>query len=368
MPHRRPRREFLVESSQAALGFSLLPFAARVQGNQKSTERKGSVSWETLIADLERLIPKLMEETKVPGVSIALIKDAKLHWRRGFGVKDRDTKVPVDNDTVFEAASVSKTVFAYAALKLCEKGGIGLDTPLTRYTSERFLEGDARLDLITARHVLSHTSGFQNWRSDEKPLKIHFAPGEKYFYSGEGYNYLQSVITHKTGQPIEAYMKANLFVPFGMASSGYVWNDRFENYAARPHEVDGKPLDNRKRTAADAARYAAAGDLHTTPSDYARFLIEVIDPKKSDAFRLTKESLKEMIRPQVKVDDSKSWALGWEIQHTKGGDFIQHGGNNKGFHAYASASVEGKYGFVIMTNGDNGWKICGQILHRFLTG
>jgi CubicO group peptidase (beta-lactamase class C family) len=368
MSQRMRRREFLLGSSQSVLGFSLLPFVVQAQGNRQSARLKNGISWETLIADLERLIPKLMEETRVPGVSVALIKDAKLHWRRGFGVKDRDSKVPIDNNTVFEAASVSKTVFAYAAMKLCEKGVIGLDTPLTRYTSERFLEGDARLDLITARQVLSHTSGFQNWRSDEKPLKIHFAPGERYLYSGEGYNYLQSIMTNRTGQPIEAYMKANLFVPFGMASSGYIWNDRFENYAARPHDVDGKSLDNRKRTAADAARYAAAGDLHTTPSDYARFLIEIINPKKSDAFRLRKESLKEMIRPQVKVDDSKSWALGWEIQHTKRGDFIQHGGNNKGFHAYASASVEGKSGFIIMTNGDNGWKICGQILHRFLAG
>ena len=84
-------------------------------------------------------------------------------------------------------------------MKLCEKGVMDLDTPLTKYTSERFLEGDPRLDLITARHVLSHTSGFQNWRSEKEPLKIHFKPGEKWSYSGEGYSYLQSVVTHLIG-------------------------------------------------------------------------------------------------------------------------------------------------------------------------
>ena len=184
-----------------------------------------------------------MQEAKVPGLSIAIIKGAKLGWRRGFGVKDNASKEPVDNDTMFEAASMSKPVFAYVVMKLCEKGVMNLDTPLTRYTSERFLEGDPRLDLITARHVLSHTSGFQNWRSEKEPLKIHFTPGEKFLYSGEGYSYLQSVVTQLTGHvnlkdcaryeaglevcatDIEAYMKANLFAPFQMASSGYVWND-----------------------------------------------------------------------------------------------------------------------------------------------
>ncbi|MCI0389928.1 MAG: beta-lactamase family protein [Acidobacteria bacterium] len=367
------RRDFLVESSQVALSFSLLPLVARAQGNQKPAELKDQTPSDPLIADLERLIPKLMEEIIVPGVSIAIIKDAKLLWRRGFGVKDSASKKPVDNDTVFEAASISKTVFAYAVMKLCEKGVIGLDTPLTKYAHKPFLEGDPRLSLITALHVLSHTSGFQNWRSAEKPLKIHFTPGEKYFYSGEGYSYLQSVVTHLAGQPIDPYMKANLFVPFGMASSGYVWNDTFENHAARPHDPEGKPLDNRKRTAADVARYAAAGDLHTTPTDYARFLIEVINPKASDAFRLNEKSRKEMVRPQVKVDDSKSWALGWQIQHTRKGDLIQHGGNNKGFHAFASASVERKSGFIIMTNGENGWKLISnqvfaEVMTRFLGG
>ena len=141
---------------------------------------------------------------------------------------------------MFAAQSTSKPVFAYAVLKLCEKGVLNLDSPLTKYTPERVLAGDARLDLITARHVLSHTSGFQNWRSGTEPLEIHFAPGECWLYSGEGYSYLQSVVTHLTGHVtvnacgnyeagvkvcatnINKYIKANLLVPFGMSSSGYV--------------------------------------------------------------------------------------------------------------------------------------------------
>jgi CubicO group peptidase (beta-lactamase class C family) len=119
------RRAFLIESGRAAFGVSV----ARAQGNPKST------SWETLISDLEKQIPKQMEENLLPGLSIAIVKDGKLGWSRGFGVKDSVSKEPVDDDTIFEAASMSKAVFAYAVMKLCEKGVMDLDTPLTKYTS-----------------------------------------------------------------------------------------------------------------------------------------------------------------------------------------------------------------------------------------
>jgi CubicO group peptidase (beta-lactamase class C family) len=343
-----------------------------------------------VLADLEKQIPEVMAETKTPGFSIAILRDAKILWRRGFGVKDSISKEPVDNDTVFQAASVSKTVFAYAVMKLCEKGVLDLDTPLTKYTSERYLEGDPRLDLITARHVLSHTSGFQNWRSRAKPLAIHFTPGEKYRYSGEGYSYLQSVVTHLTGHvnrkecatfeagievwatDIDASMRANVLAPLGMASSSYLWNETIETHMARGHDEKGEPKKGTgKPTAPAMARYAAAGGLSTTPTDYARFLIEVIHPKRNDAFRLRKASVKQMLRPQVKVNDSISWALGWQIQHTEKGEFISHGGGNPGFTCFVIGSVARKSGLIAMTNADNGHRaidtlLRGEILHRFL--
>jgi len=367
---RMRRRAFLASVSRAALAFPFFPLLLRAEGNQTSGQLNDRKAWDALIANLETQIPKWMEDSILPGLSMLMMKDAKVFWRRGFGFRDSASKAPVDNDTLFEAGSVSKTVFAYAVMKLCEKGIMDLDTPLTHYTSERFLEGDPRLELITARRVLSHTSGFQNWRSEKKPLQIQFNPGEKFSYSGEGYSYLQSVLTHLTGQPIEAYMKANIFVPFGMASTGYIWNEMFDKHAARPHDREGKPFPNKKRTAQDVARYAAAGDLHTTPTDYAKFLIEVIEPKKPDAFRLNQKSLTEMVRPQVKVNDSTSWALGWEIEHTPRGNFIGHGGDNKGFHAFAVASPEHKSGYIIMTNGDNGTDVLKKVMetiNRFLT-
>jgi CubicO group peptidase (beta-lactamase class C family) len=361
------RRTFLLESSRAALGLSCLPFLGCSQSPSKPV-----ANWDALIADLETRLPALIaQSTTVPGVSMALVAEGRLLWRGAFGVKDYASKAPVDHDTVFEAGSVSKTVFAYVVMKLCEKGVFDLDAPLTKYTPDRFLAGDPRLDRITVRHVLSHTSGFQNWRSVTDPLKIQFTPGERWEYSGEGYSYLQSAVTHVAGHAdpkscktfedgvkvcatdIDAYMKANLLAPFGMTSSGYLYQEGM----ARPHDGKGNMLADRKTTPIDAARYASAGGLHTTATDYAKFLIEFIDPKPSDAFRLSAGSVKEMVRPQVKVNDALSWGLGWAIDHKKNGvELISHSGDNPGFKALTAASVSQRSGFVIMTNGDRGFE------------
>lgn len=369
------RREFVTKAGRAALGLSAIPFASCSRALQRSSTPHQDRYANALIADLENRIPQLMHDGNVPGVSVAIIRNARLFWRRGFGVKDIGTNEPVDIDTVFEAASTSKPVFAYAVMKLCERGVMDLDTPLTKYTSRRYLEGDPRLGLITARHVLSHTSGFQNFRTRDEPLSIHFTPGEQWSYSGEGYSYLQSVVTELLGgrvnrndcgqfeaelevcamEPsIDAYMKANVLVPFGMTSSGYFWNDTIERHMARGHLADGKRSQaNRTPTGPSVARYGMVGGLCTTPTDYAKFLIELIDPKPTDTFRLNEKSRAEMLRPQIRSSPWSHWALGWEVEHTETGDVIRHGGGNPGYACIVTASIEHKTGYVIMTNAED---------------
>lgn len=321
------------------------------------------------MAQLQRQIPEWMREAGVPGVGLAPISGGSTAWRGSFGVRDAASQVPVDGDTMFEAASMSKPVFAYVVMKLCETGVVDLDTPLTAYTPERFLEGDPRLEVITARHVLSHSSGFQNWRSEGSPLRIHFTPGERYQYSGEGYHYLQTVVTRLLGQDFETYMRARLFTPMGMASSGYTWRDAM----ARPHDAQGEPLRGAqveplevKQPSLEAvARYGSAGALLTTPEDFARFVIAVIDPPPADAFHLEPASIAEMLRPHVKLEGGQfpaSWALGWQIFRNNDRDFLFHGGDNAGFHCYAVASVAGKSGLVVMTNGDAGPTLLHNVL------
>jgi len=332
-----------------------------------------------------------MQLGHVPGVSIAIVSNGSIAWSGGFGVRHSAANEPVDANTVYEAGSVSKTVFAYAVMKLHEKGVLDLDKPLTSYVSERWLS-DPRFERITARQVLSHTTGLPNWRSVEDPLRIQFEPGSKWHYSGEGYSFLQLVVAHLTGRvnqklcdtmfdglkvcatEFEAYMKASLLDPLGMASSGYAWDDSLTSRVAGAHDKEGKPLDRPHSTPFSAARYGAAGNLSTTVHDYAKFLIEVLDPNPRDESRLTRASRDEMIRPHVKVDDTSSWALGWQVLHQKKGNLLSHGGDNPGFKAFVLASTEHKSGYVILTNGDNGGEVIGKLangdtpLNLFVTG
>lgn len=378
------RRHFLGTITRGAAFCSVAPLAGCAWRRSHVSKQENPALPPELISELETEIRDLLTDCSVPGLGIGMITNGHQIWRGAFGVKDAATRTPVDNDTVFEAASMSKPVFAYAALKLGEKGTIALDTPLAKYAAERFLEGDSRLDLVTARHVLSHTTGFQNWRGQDEPLKIQFTPGEKYHYSGEGYYYLQSVVTQLKGQvdrsdcaeyegdlkvcatDIDAYLRKNLLEPFGMRSSGYVWNDIFEKQTAQPHDEGGKSMTKKKPRATDAARYASAGGLHTTATDYTKFLGELLQPKPSDEFRLRQDTLTEMFRPHVKTDYPfpSSWSLGWQISHAESGDLVQHGGDNAGFHSYAVMSLKKKCGCVVMTNGDNGPKL----LHRLFSG
>jgi len=337
---------------------------------------------------LEELTSQSAARHKIPGVSIAIVRDAQIVWRRGIGVQDAAMRVPANEGSVFEAASMSKPVFAYAVMKLHEHGILDLDRPLTAYTPERFLPGDGRLDRITARHVLAHTSGFPDIRSRKQPLRIDFEPGTKWQYSGEGYAYLQSVVTRLKGHEytspcgtyetdlkvcgtdFDSYMRAHVLQPLGMGASGYLWREDLAGRLVHPHDAEGNPMPLRKYTSADAARYGSMGGLLTTASDYAKFLIAILDSGKGDAFRLRKESVVEMLKPQIKVQDGPGfsifWALGWKIaKTTEFGDLVSHGGDQPGFHSLAEMSPSRESGYVILTNGENGWKLIQEVAPEF---
>jgi CubicO group peptidase (beta-lactamase class C family) len=379
------RREFLFHAGCAAFATSSFALV---------TAARESSSFHSRIVELEQRIPELLTEFRVPGLSIAIISDARISWRRGFGVEDAKTGTPVGNATIFEAQSMSKPVFAYRVMKLCEQGIIDLDRPLTTYTTEKLLEGDALLDLITARRVLCHTTGLPNWRTANTPLRIDFTPGEKWSYSGEGYNYLQSIVTRRAGHTdstncrtlADGYracagdfgddMTANLLRPFGMASSGYVWTETIGKKMARPHDENGMPLPTRKSTAIDVARYGSAGSLLSTATDFAKFLIEIINPRPSDNYRLNARSHREMLRPQVDLRPGdflgdgrslrSSWSLGWQVLHLDNGDVHCHGGDYDGFHSMSAMSLPRQSGFVVMSNGENGYKMIQSRLMKYL--
>jgi CubicO group peptidase (beta-lactamase class C family) len=164
-------------------------------------------------------------------------------------------------------------------------------------------------------------------------------------------------------------MIANLLRPFGMMSSGYVWTEAIGKRMATAHDKNGRPVPRPKNTALDVTRYGSSGSLLTTATDYATFLLEIVDPKPPDAFRLNEASRKEMLRPHVDVPGMPfrmSWALGWQIWHLQEGDVVAHGGDILGFHSQAAFSLARRRGFVILTNGENGSELISKHLLKDL--
>ena len=167
---------------------------------------------------IDHTIEQLMEAHKVPGLSLAILEEGHRVQLKTYGLQRADAEDLIDIDTTFEAASLSKPVFAYGVLKMVERGEIDLDQPLSHYLPAYDVK-DPRLTHITARMVLSHSTGFPNWRPENQSLCIHFQPGERFSYSGEGFVYLQRVIESLSGHSLEEYMQGNVLQPLDMRQS-----------------------------------------------------------------------------------------------------------------------------------------------------
>jgi len=354
----------------ASVGF-LSPLSAQAPSSRNEAPlRKPD---RATIATLQKRLPELMKEATVPGVSLVLIRGGKTYWVGNFGVRDAKSQQSVTDDTIFEAASLSKPLLAYGALKLVDQGKLDLDASLTHYLRKPYIEGDARLEMITARYILSHRTGFPNWRGDGNPLTIRFTPGERFSYSGEGFVYLQKVVEQLTGKSLNDYMTEAVFVPLGMTSSSYVWRADYDSRTAAGHDGSGQVREKVKPKDANAA-----ASLHTTASDYARFVEAVLNKEG-----LKQSTLKAMERPQTAVNPectnctdrqpkelSKTlfWGLGVGIQRTKEGESLWHWGDNGAFKCFFVAYPKQKIGLVLFTNGENGLSIASEVVRDALGG
>jgi len=354
---------FIVVGWQAE---GLLPSAKRVQ--------EGPPGVPQAIAALERQAPVLMKEGDVPGLAAALVWDGRLAWTRGFGVKNAETGEQLNDEAVFEAASLSKPVFAYAVLKLVDSGKLDLDKPLTHYLPGDYDVGpDPRLGQITARRVLCHTTGFPNWRPSPRGLKIHFVPGERFSYSGEGYVYLAKVVARITGERTNDFVKRMVFQPLGMDSSTYLWEGAAASQSVTRHNQLGRPTGQNKPTAENAA-----ASLQTSAGDFGRFLVAVLNGKG-----LRPGTLAQMLTPQIQVSESGinttgrpgdrlstelGWGLGWGLQATADGTSLWHWGDNGDSKAYVVARERTKSGLVVFTNSANGLGIMPELVGAALGG
>ena len=345
-----------------------------ISGQEKAASLQTKIKPSQLIARLEQRVPQLMKEGDVPGLGVALVRAGGLVWQRGFGVKSVKTNEPVNDSTVFEAASLSKPVFAYAVLKLVDAGKFDLDKPLNQYLPGNYDVGDdPRLNQITARRVLSHTTGFPNWRNGQ--LKIYLAPGTRFSYSGEGFVYLAKVIEHITGEKFNDFMTRTVFEPLGMASSSYVWRESYDALKVFRHNSRGEERGQNKLPVGAAN---AAASLHTTAGDYGRFVAAILK-----GAGLKPETRKLMLTPQTQVIagganslnnprpqpvPDVAWGLGWGLQTTRDGLSFWHWGDNGDSKAYVVAFDKEKLGVVFFANSATGLSIAREIVAEAVGG
>ena len=185
-------------------------------------------------AALARDIPRLLRTSGVPGLSMAVVQDGRVIWTGAFGTVNDSANTPLDAETIFEAASLSKPVFAYIVLRLAGRGKFDLDRPLFEMLEYPRLAHDERYKRITARMVLSHGTGLPNWGGER--LTLRFDPGTAYGYSGEGFVFLQKALERVTGRPLEELARREVFRPLGMTRSSFVWQARFARHAAHARD------------------------------------------------------------------------------------------------------------------------------------
>ena len=365
---------------------TLLAPAACTNTSPGAGSGRGGEALETLDgepvspAELEAAIEEAMQKANVAGLSVAIINDGHIAYTHAFGFRDKSAGIPFDTETATGAASLSKTVFAYLVMLLAEEGVIDLDQPLQAYLSRPLpdypayadLAGDDRYQQITARMVLSHSTGFPNWRWIEPDgrLKFLFAPGTRHSYSGEGIALLQMVVEEVTGRDLETLARQRVFDPLGMTRTSYAWQETFEANAARPHDEFGRPQRLPRRTQPDAA-----GSMFTTAGDYARLLAAILQ-----ATGQRKATVDEMLRSQIAISYEQmfgpgawrdtntyqglglAWGLGWGRFDTQQGRAFFHTGHDFGYQNYTVTYADRGIGIVLLSNSDNFESVAREIV------
>ncbi len=309
--------------------------------------------------EAEQQVRSLMAKAEIPGLSIATVESGKLAWHEAFGVKHAGTGEPVTETTVFEAASLSKPVFAYAVLRLVDRGEWDLDEPLWSTLQYDRVAHDERAQLITTRMVLSHMTGLPNWGGT--PLELVRDPGTQWGYSGEGFGFLAQAIEQQTGLGANELVRREVFEPLSMSQSSYVWIEAYDEQAATGHGLIGTPLPKGRPRQAHAA-----ATLHTTAVDYARFLVAMMTGEG-----LEPATYEAMLTPQSQVSNRDSlvphvyWGLGCGLQETERGMALWHWGDNMDFRAYVIGYPAEDAGLVYFTNSENGLSIAEDLVSFF---
>lgn len=387
-----PSRRGFLATSGLAVASAVLPSSPLVP-----------VSPEADPADFERW----MRLANVPGMAMAEVRGARVDVR-GWGVRraadpnapatDESAPAPVDGDTVFEAASLTKQVFAYLVHRLAMDGVIDLDRPVREYLALPNPE-DARAATITARHLLGHAGGWRNWRFDPaQRLVADFEPGSRWSYSGEGYFFLQRLLEARTGRSISRLLRERVLQPLGMTRSAILWSPALDAMLASPHTGRGAPIESfhvrtvrlaraalekegkaaEDWTVAEAERLwptlaggnnalpnnllpNVAASLLTSARDYGRFVAHLFDDPTGRAV------LARMTTQVVTINEALAWGAGVGLEREGGRTFFWQWGDNNGFKHLLLGDAQARRAWIVFTNGNAGRAVYERVL-RAATG
>lgn len=312
----------------------------------------------TVSFDCKDSIPAWMAQSKVPAVGVGIIEDGRIKTIQVFG--DLREHVPAPANTLFNVASLTKPITAMLTLKLVNAGKWDLDEPLSKYWIDPDLKGDPRYEKITTRIILSHRTGFPNWRSNSasKKLGFDFEPGTKFGYSGEGFEYLRRALEKKFGETLQQLADSILFQPLGMKDTRYGWAPQLDSsrYAV-PHDDKGAAIDGKKSATINAADW-----LITTAADYTAFGTYVLHEAG-----LSKQLFNDMITPEDTIKNGpplETMGLCWEvIKDLPGGEYLlMHTGHDDGVFTLILLLPKSGRGLVVLTNGENGMGVIVPIL------
>lgn len=302
-----------------------------------------------------------MRERDVTGLAFVPIRDCKPGPARYFGMADRDDAAALGDDTVFEAASISKAIFAYLVMGLVEDGIVDLDRPFALDIAYPRIVDQAAFGRMTPRMALSHSTGMPNWAEDptdkarlSEPIALVAAPGEGFHYSGEGYQLLEALVVKKSGQTLEALFRDRLGDLMPASSFAEVRPGRIPaiGYRHRDDELVATPASS------PLAAKAAAGLLTTAP-DLAAFVghlckREGLKSASYDEMWQIHNSFDPDGAPPERRITAHGMGLGFEIERANEHDLVSHSGNNGDFMGFLALDRTARDGIVYLTNDSEG--------------
>lgn len=314
-----------------------------------------------------RHLEQLISAAAIPGVALAVVERGQVNVIN-MGVRERGAVPQIGEATIFDAASLSKPVVAYIALQLVDAGILDLDEPLSKIVRDG-ISSNLASSAITARHVLTHTSGLPNLRGAE-PLRTYFSPGSWFSYSSVGFNYLQKALEVGTNETLEALAERLVFAPLGMHSSSFQWREHFSEDFALPHD-DERVVEKHRPTAATASY-----SLQTTAGDYGKFIAAVLEGTS-----LARSTFRQWLTPATMVPQGDAvhladspptnereigWGLGWGVETTTGAFF--QWGKMDGIRAFAMGNPRTRSAVVLLTNSNRGLRLMDAVAETPLPG